>query len=339
MNSNRIKIGQIGIGHNHADEKMATVRSLSDQFEVVGIVETDNQWLEKRGGFEVYKGLPWMTEEELFKIEGLQAVAVETDGFDLIPTAKRCINAGLHIHLDKPGGELLDPFKNLLKEAERNKLTVQMGYMYRNNPAMQFCFKAVKDGMLGEVFEIHTVMSRKASDDYRKWLSLFPGGAMYIFGGHLIDLIVNMLGKPDKISSFQRMTFPEKDSLMDNGLAVLEYSGATVTIRNSVVEFDGFRRRQMVICGDKGTIEIKPIEPLNWKSPENIVIRLNLENAHGKFKAGCQDVVMPKMVGRYHEQLLEFAKIIKGEMAHPYSVEHDLIVQETLLKAAGYINN
>ena len=57
--------------------------------------------------FEVYKGLKWMTAEELLATRGLEAVAVETDGFELVPTALRCAEHGLHIHMDKPGGESL----------------------------------------------------------------------------------------------------------------------------------------------------------------------------------------------------------------------------------------
>ena len=48
----RIRIGQIGIGHNHGSEKMNTLRRLSDLFEVVGVVEDDPQWRRKRGDWE-----------------------------------------------------------------------------------------------------------------------------------------------------------------------------------------------------------------------------------------------------------------------------------------------
>ena len=44
----RIRIGQIGIGHNHGSEKMNTLRRLSDLFEVVGVVEDDPQWRRRR---------------------------------------------------------------------------------------------------------------------------------------------------------------------------------------------------------------------------------------------------------------------------------------------------
>ncbi len=103
--SERIKIGQIGIGHNHASAKMATLRKLASQYEVVGVVEPDSEWRRKRGSDPAYRGLAWMTEEQLLNTKGLQAVAVETDVCDLVPTAARCVEAGKHLHLDKPGGE------------------------------------------------------------------------------------------------------------------------------------------------------------------------------------------------------------------------------------------
>ena len=83
----KIRIGQIGIGHNHASEKMAALRRLSDLYEVVGVVEPDEKWWKERGNLAAYQGIPRLTEEELFRTENLEAVAVETDGFELLETA------------------------------------------------------------------------------------------------------------------------------------------------------------------------------------------------------------------------------------------------------------
>jgi hypothetical protein len=41
------------------------------------------------------------------------------------------------------------------------------------------------------------------------------------------------------------------------------------------------------------------------------------------------------MPGRYDEQLIELANIIRGEMANPYPPAHELMVQEVLLAASG----
>ena len=88
----------------------------------------------------VYRDVALMTEEQLLGTPGLQAVAVETAVRDLAPTAPRCAAAGMHLHLDKPAGVWLERVPKVLDETPRRKMTVQMGYMFRNNPAFQFLF-------------------------------------------------------------------------------------------------------------------------------------------------------------------------------------------------------
>jgi predicted dehydrogenase len=333
----RIKIGQIGIGHNHAAENMNALRSLADVFDVVGVVEPDPEWKLKRGTLKAYEGLTWMTEEELFSTPGLQAVAVETDGFELVPTAQRCAQRGLHLHLDKPGGESLKAFRTLLDTSASQNLAIQLAYVYRYNPAIQFCMEAARAGWLGDRFEIHAVMSRYDGerDDYRKWLAQFQGGSMYIFGGYLIDLVVSLLGRPDNVTAFQRKT--RQDSLFDNGLAVLEYPRATATIRTSVAEVDGMKHRRLIICGTKGTVEVCPLEhPADRYRLDPLHVRLTVKEGNAKFAAGTHLVDVGVMNGRYEAQLLELARIIRGEISNPYPVEHEWIVQETRLAAAGY---
>jgi predicted dehydrogenase len=333
----KIKIGQIGIGHNHAAEKMIALRRLTDLFEVVGVVEADPEWKHKRGMLKAYEGLKWMTEEELFRTPGLQAVAVEVDGFDLVPTAQRCAEHGLHVHLDKPGGESLEPFRKLLYECDSRNLAIQLAYVYRYNPAIKFCINAVRSGWLGEIFQIDAVMSRYdgENDDYRKWLAQFRGGVMYIFGGYLVDLVIGMLGRPDKVTAFQRKT--RDDALNDNGLAVLEYPRATATIRTSVAEVDGMKHRRLIVCGTKGTVEICPLEHHAERYRiDPLHVRLTLKESNAEFTAGTHIVDVGVMNGRYEGQLMEFSQIIRGEIRNPFPIEHEFLVQEALLAAAGY---
>lgn len=333
----KIKIGQIGIGHNHASENMNALRNLPDLFDVVGVVESDPEWKRKRGTLKAYEGLTWMTEEQLLAVPGLKAVAVETDGFDLVPTAQRCADHGYHIHLDKPGGESLEAFRALLDTCMQRDLVIQLAYVYRYNPAIRFCMSAVRDGWLGDLFEVDAVMSRYDGDreEYRKWLAQFRGGAMYIFGGYLVDLVVKLLGRPDKVTAFQRKT--RADELYDNGLAVLEYPRATATIRTSVAEVDGMKHRRLTLCGTKGTAEVCPLEhPADRYRHDPLQVRLTLKEGNAEYAAGTHRVDVGVMNGRYEEQLIELARILRGETRNPYPIEHEYLVQETLLAAAGY---
>lgn len=323
----RIKIGQIGTGHAHARGKMETLRKLTDEFEVVAIVESDPQRRKTMENHRAYKGLKWMTEEQLLNTKGLQAVAVETEKRHLVTTAIRCANAGMHIHLDKPAGESLSDFKKLLDQTQRRRLTVQLGYMFRYNPAFRFCFEAVRTGLLGDIFEVHGVISKTVDAAKRRRVAEYSGGTMFNLGCHLIDALVIILGKPQRVTPYVRHTRPEQDSLADNQLAVFEYAEATATIRSTMMEVDGVKRRQFVVCGDKGTIDIRPLEPPR--------MRLALAKAQGPYKKGYQDVEFPPMPGRYHEQLIEFAQIVRGEKTTDYSPAHDLAAHEAVLRASG----
>jgi len=323
----RVKVGQIGTAHAHAAGKMNTFRKLQHDYEVVGVVEPDPQLRRAAEKHSAYRGLKWMTEEELLNTPGLRAVAVETAVRDLVPTAARCVAAGMHLHLDKPAGESLSAYKRLLEEVSRRGLTVQMGYMFRHNPAFQFCFQAVRQRWLGEVFELHGVMSKYIDDDSRRQLAQYAGGTMFELGCHLIDAMVAALGTPEAVTPYIRRTRADRDNLADNALAVFEYSKATCTIRSAVVEVEGQRRRQFVVCGDRGTVDIRPLEP-----PK---VLLALSAPRGGFRRGYQEVELPAMPGRYDGQLLELARVVRGEKQTDYPPAHDLAVHEAILRASG----
>lgn len=330
-NQPRIKIGQIGTGNQHAT-KIGTLRKLPELFEVVGIVEEDPDFLAKARKQSCYEGLTWMSSEELLAVPGLQAVAVELEEHAPVPTALRCIRAGKHIHLDKPCGESLPQFRQLLDEAKAQSLTVQVGYMYRNNPAVQFCVQAVKDGLIGTVFDLDAAMGRYDGADYRNLIKTYQGGIPYILACHLIDLVVTLMGEPEKIRPFLRRT--RSDAVIDNGLAVFEFSrDRLATIRTCITEAQGFQRRHLTVMGDKGTLIIQPLESKGNMSGG--VLKLALEEDRGGFQKGIQLVPLPPLKDRYEDQWREFAAVLNGEMVNPYSYEHDYLVHKCHLQACG----
>ena len=322
----RIRIGQIGTAHAHASGKMETMRASAD-FEVIGIVEPNEHRRAALATSKIYGGVPLMTEDELLKSPGLQAVAVETEVKDLVPTATRCIAAGKHLHLDKPAGESLPALRRLLDDATARKLTVQMGYMLRYNPAFELCRKLIREGALGEIFSIEAAMGKIQGDEERRALAPYRGGAMFELGCHVIDSVVAILGRPEKVAPHSRSSSPLKDGFPDNQTAVLEYPSAIVTVRSVLVEWDGGARRQFAVCGTKGTMDIRPIE-----HPE---ARLTLSAAHGEYKAGRQTLIFPTGKGRYDGDFEDLAKVIRGEKALEFSPAHDLAVHETILRASG----
>ena len=335
----KIRIGQIGIGHNHASEKMAALRRLSDFYEVVGVVEEDDSWWSRRGGWAMYQGIPRLTEEELFNTPGLEAVAVETDGFELLETARRCVDRNLAIHMDKPGGENLEEFDKLLDLCRKNHVILQMAYMFRGNPAIQFCIEAARKGWFGQIFEVYTSMSRgRDSQPFRQWLSTYRGGGIFDFGSHLVDILISMLGAPDRIVSFQQQL--DADGLNDNGHAVLLYPKTIATIQTALQQADGQRSRRLFVSGTNATFELCPLEQGYVAYPKfndtPLSARFFLKEGNESFAAGEHMLTFGPMRDRYIDQLEDFAAYLRGEKQNPYTLEHEHLVQKTVLAVSGY---
>jgi predicted dehydrogenase len=321
----QVKVGFIGTAHPHAAGKLEDLRAQPDSFELIGVVEPNSALRDAAKKKREYQGVKWIDEDQLFRTEGLQAVVVETDFHELLPTAARAINRNLFVHLDKPPGDSLPELEKLLTNAQKRNVYVQMGYMLRYNPAFEICFEVARNGYLGRIFELNTTMSTVRPAVRRKELGQPKGGAMFDLGSHIIDALVTVLGPPQKVTAFGRKLYSKQDDVVDNQLAVFEYPDAIATARATFVEPFAGERRQFVVCGENGTLEIRPLE-----EPK---LTISLQKPMGKYKAGRHNIELPKMEGRYRAQLRDFAEIVRGNAKPRWSIQHDLAVQKALLEA------
>lgn len=320
----RIRIGQIGVKHAHSG-KIAVYRDSPD-YEVMGLVEPDDEAFAAAVRQPAFAGLPRLTRDELLRTDGLQAALVETEVRDLLDNAEACVAAGLHVHIDKPAGESLPQFARILDMAHRRGLVVQMGYMLRYNPGVVLLRELLAGNVLGDIFEVHAVMSKVVPPRDRTALAAYPGGIMFDLGCHVIDLVIGVLGRPDQVTGYNRHSASCADGLLDNMLAVLEYPRATATVRSSAIEVEGFARRQLTVCGTEGTLHVQPLD-----SPK---ATLALAGPRGGYQAGSQEIALPRYV-RYVDDAADMARCIRGEKTFAFSREHDLAVQSTLLAACG----
>jgi predicted dehydrogenase len=261
----------------------------------------------------------------LLNVPGLELVLVETRVRDLLDAAEACIAAGKHVHLDKPAGESLPQFSRILSESRKKNLVVQMGYMYRYNPGVVVLRDFLARGWLGDVFEVHAVMSKVVPPADRRKLAEYSGGIMFELGCHMIDLVVGILAAPDRVHAFSNHVSPIDDGLEDNMLAVFTYKNALASVKSSALEVEGFERRHLVVCGTEGTLHIQPMD--------NPRLRLALSMPRGQYAQGVQEVALPPYT-RYVDDAADLARVIRGEKESGFPPEHDLAVQEALLRSS-----
>ena len=219
----------------------------------------------------------------------------------------------------------------MLDTARDKGLAVQLGYMYRYNPAVIDCFERIKRGELGEIYSINAEMSTFHPVEYKKWLTNFGGGIMYILGSHLVDLIVYIMGEPCRIVPFLKSTGLDGVHFEDNNLAVLEYDKAICRIFVSSVEVNGFGRRQLMVSGSRGTVNICPLErPMTMTYSDTSIADATYEDRKKVFLFEDNTAT-----GRYDDMMRDFYAYIVGEKQNPFSYEHDYLVQRVLSEIVG----
>jgi hypothetical protein len=57
---------------------------------------------------------------------------------------------------------------------------------------------------------------------------------------------------------------------------VFEYPKTTATIRTCSLEAEGYKRRQLVVCGDEGTVDIRPLETFDIRPPQQLKLQFAL---------------------------------------------------------------
>lgn len=321
----KIRCAILGTGHGHASGKLHVLQA-SDDWAFAGVCEPDPAWRARREREKAFAGVRWLTEADVLGDPTIRMVAVESEVRQLVDLGRKVIDAGKHLHLDKPAGVSLSAFRALMDEAQRRDLVVQMGYMFRYNTGFDLVRQAVREGWLGDIHYLHGTINAIYDAAHRKTLDFHPGGMMFELAGHLIDTLVLLMGRPRKVTPFMRHDGAFDDRLTDNTIAVLEYDRAVAVIECAALEFEAFPRRHFEVCGNRGSIVLQPLEPP--------AVRLCLSEPRGGYPAGRQDVAVPN-VPRYVRDVEELARCIRGEQAFPYSRDHDLVMHETLLRACG----
>ncbi|NLV75186.1 MAG: Gfo/Idh/MocA family oxidoreductase [Chloroflexi bacterium] len=327
----KIKIAQIGTSTNsHGNDIWTTLLKQPDIFEVAGYAFLENErekFPERMGAFE---GYPEMSVEQILNDPEIEAVTVETEEIYLTKYALMVANAGKHMHMEKPGGRELADFERLIDILKSKKLVFSIGYMYRFNPKIQEALEKVKNGELGEIYSVEAHMNCKHNAIVRDWLEAFPGGMMFFLGCHLIDLIYRIQGEPLEILPLSCSTGFDELSAKDFGMAVFRYRNGVSFAKTCASECGGFLRRQLVICGEKGTIEIKPLEVGAAGGQYTVMKESYLADWHTPLIESQTDIY-----DRYNDMMKNFAYMVRGLRENPYSYDYELGLYKTILKACG----
>lgn len=328
-----LRLGQIGTKHAHARGKLAALMNHPD-VDFAGLWEPDlDQRAHLMQSDEIYRNVKWAASAaELLNDPLLVAIASEGSNAESLEQTEAIVNAGKHVWYDKPAGEEWPHWQRVIAAAEETERIVQMGYMFRYHDGFRRIAKWARSGFLGQIFSIRGHMSTNLSAQQMEQVGKYKGGIFFDLGGHMIDQIVWILGRPHNVSGFMHNHTGVAPQCSDNTLAVLEFDTALAYIDIAAMESRPFARR-FEVYGTKGSaILMEPFEPGSQ-------IRLCLDEARDGFQSGEQLVPIDAKPRQdlYTLALDAFLAAIRGKQKIDRSYAHELLVQETLLRATGAI--
>ncbi len=328
-----MKLGMLGMWHTHADGLVRRVVEHPDEFTLAGFYDADaavvqkrrEQWGSQIDGFRVFE------KPEQLLAEQLDGVLVEGRVYENLALAKLALESGRPIMLEKPAGDRLDEYRRLVDLAQRKHLHVQMTYLFRYMSAVQEMLRRVRAGELGRIYEFRARLPKDlpSYDRFVEELKHYKGGIFFEMAGHVIDMMVAILGEPHKITPFlghHHERGPRE--YIDNGMAVFGYDRAWGIIEVPALEAAPHSRR-IEVYGTEGACVIphlgsghlanKNIQPIetyrvgdkDWQTHELPAATLQIDD------------------------LREFAAVVQNRKQADFSLQHDLAVQDALLRASG----
>lgn len=324
----KVRAGMLGTGHSHFSGKYKAMMDSPD-YEVVGVAENNTAAKAAMQKDPRYASVKWIDEETLLHDPSISLIVVECRVWEAIPWGKKVIAAGKHLHVEKPVGNDWKAFKELVEEARRKNLLLQTGYLWRWHQGVMAALEAAKKGWLGEVYMVRGTMNSDRGPDERAVEAKYKGGGLFELSGHVIDRVVELLGRPKTVKSWLRHDTSVADELADNNLAVFEFDKALAVIAQSAKMGGSGDHRSLEIIGTDGTILVHP-----ESAPPRM--RVFMRTAQGPYKAGWQDITLPPQP-RFIADFAELARAIQTRKPLKHSYDHELLLHETLLRASGEI--
>ncbi len=328
-----MRLGMLGMWHSHADGLVRQAAAHPKEFEMVAFHDPDPKvaarrqkvWAPLVGKMAIFD-----KPERLLR-EPLDGVVVEGRVFENVRLARLAVDAGKPVLLEKPAGDNLDDFRRLLDAAQRKHLHVQMAYLFRYMSAVQEMLQRVRKGELGRIYFFRARLP-KDLPSYKHYvadLGRYKGGIFFEMAGHVIDMMIALLGRPRQTTPFMAHHHKQgPESFIDNGVAMFSFEHAWGIVEVPALEVAPFSRR-LEVYGTEGALVIPHLGSghlANRNSQAVEVYRTGQKNWESlSLKARTLQI----------NDLREFAACVTRKKPPDFSKEHDLAVQETLLRASG----
>ena len=113
--------------------------------------------------------------------------------------AQTCLNAGVHVMLEKPMANYEVACKELIEASDSTGKVLMIAYCMRFHPLVERLKELLDEGAYGDVFQISIwteQLTRYPPDHWGSDAERLGGGQFFSHGCHYVDLLLWFLGRP-----------------------------------------------------------------------------------------------------------------------------------------------
>lgn len=228
--------------------------------------------------------------EDILKDETIELVALAVETSAHYELAKKALQAGKHIYVEKPFTESASQARKLKELAEKKKLIIHVDHIMVYHPAIKKIKKIIDSGEIGEI--LYFDCSRLNLGNLKNDVS-----SMWDLSVHDLSIIDYLLGG-QTISDIEAMgekVYSQKESIT---FLSLRYNTFLANIRSSWIS--PIKERKLIIAGTKKMIVYDDVDVVNKlivydKGFDIEGVNEKLEYDEYVIKARNGDAVIPKI--------------------------------------------
>jgi len=263
-----IGFGRMGITH-------FSILNTHPSVDIVAICDQSNTMIKILHKYADVK--TYSDHTEMIDVSNLDFVIISTPTDSHSEIIKFALENDLHTFAEKPFALTVADGRETLRYLKHKPLVNQVGYVNRFNEVFMEVKKLLDTGVIGEIKNFCSEMygATVLKDSKASWRGKRKtgGGCMYEFASHCIDLVVYLLGQPDRVvgSIMQRIYSSDVEDLVTStfiynngcsGAVMVNWSDETYRKPTNIVTILGTKGK---IVADKHAYKIflKEADPNN----------------------------------------------------------------------------
>lgn len=236
----------VGIGASSAEERFGkNVRLTDDMFKIL----SDER--EKAKSFVCqYGGKVYESYEAIASAKEIDALYIPLPPALHYRWAKRALEAGKHVLVEKPATTSARDTRELVSIAQRSSLSLHENYMFIFHNQLNAIDEIIQSGELGDVrlYRVTFGFPRRSSADFRYSMAL-GGGALLDAGGYTLKYASRLLGSSAAVKFAQLNYLDEFEVDIGGSATVTNDSGITAQLAFGM---DNSYQCKLEVWGSKG---------------------------------------------------------------------------------------